>query len=359
MKTKYLSLALLLCSLLMLCGCGKVTETEEAIAAIGEVTMDSIDRIEAAEALYNSLSDGQQDRVDNYHVLSTARKEITRMEDLIQEANAAIHAIGDVTLDSLPDIQAAWDAYEALKPDDLTIYAKASTIAEAEAQWLQLHYDLGSQLLADQDYEAARSAFAVILSYDPECTLAEAAKAGTTEALLALAGKQFQARDYEGTYYSLKEIRENYTYPEEAQALEDKLTRQLSYQYPQNGKVFSNTLGWGHGEFTVKAGNRDACVKLENVDDPSKFALFYVHANQQAKINVKDGSYVAKYATGEQWFDRDIYFGRDTTYTLAEDTMVFTTTREGGYIYYQTYSITLYTVVGGDLETSEIDPSAF
>ena len=61
---------------IMLCACGKsqsVKDVENAIDAIGEVTLDSGDTIEKAERLYNFLTDSEKASVENKGKLVEAR----------------------------------------------------------------------------------------------------------------------------------------------------------------------------------------------------------------------------------------------------------------------------------------------
>ena len=361
MKKKLSMIIAALSIALLLAGCGAVTEAEEAIAAIGKVSMESLDAIEAAEALYNALPEGKRSKVENRQTLKNARKEYNRLSALVEDARNAINAIGEVTHESLDAIVNARAAYDRLDSSGLSRYVSReyATLVSAEDRYVEILYLAGNSLLESENYEAAYSLFSEALVNFPENPYIAEISAGAADALCAQAQKAFQSGALEQTYYLLQEITSLFEPTETVADLQKKLQQRLDSKRPHNGKVFTNTAGWGYGEFLVQAGQRDAYIKLENRDDPSKYVLFFVRAGEEAKVNVKDGHYIAKYATGEQWFDQDVLFGRDTAYTLAEDTMDFTTSTEGGYVYYQTITITLYTVVGGDLETTDIDPSQF
>lgn len=83
-KAVWLIAALALC--VFLCACGKsaeVKQTEETIASIGTVTLESAEQIEAAEKLYSGLSAEDKSGVSNYDELLSARNEYNR---LYQEA---------------------------------------------------------------------------------------------------------------------------------------------------------------------------------------------------------------------------------------------------------------------------------
>lgn len=73
-KTISLLLALILC--LSLCACGKseaVKNVEAMIDTLGEITLESIDAIRAAEEAYSALTEEEQKKVKNYKTLTEAR----------------------------------------------------------------------------------------------------------------------------------------------------------------------------------------------------------------------------------------------------------------------------------------------
>ena len=113
---------------------------EEAIAAIPQpVTSDAADAIGRAYSLYVRASDTVKDAVSNVDVLTAARNSL---EDIkVQAAIDAIDAIGTVTLNSQDAIDAAKSAYGAIdasRQSDVTNY---STLQEAENTLSQLKKD--------------------------------------------------------------------------------------------------------------------------------------------------------------------------------------------------------------------------
>lgn len=73
---KALSLLLVLVMCLSLCACGKseaVKNVEAMIDALGEITLESIDIIRAAEDAYAALTKEEQTKVSNYKTLTAAR----------------------------------------------------------------------------------------------------------------------------------------------------------------------------------------------------------------------------------------------------------------------------------------------
>ncbi len=93
-----------------------VGNAETLITAIGTVTADSKDAIEAAEEAYDALSESQKKMVSNSDTLTQARSDYEAV--LVQNCIDEIDAIGEVTLDSLDQIALASDTYEALSEEN-------------------------------------------------------------------------------------------------------------------------------------------------------------------------------------------------------------------------------------------------
>lgn len=143
-KTAMLLLAVLLA--LSLCGCGKseaATAADEAIAAIGSVTLESGAAIEAAEAAVKALEEKDKGQLDNMQTLTDARAayDALVLEKEAQEHAAAVEAsadeieelilaIGEVTIESNAAIQAARELYDG---SDAEVQAAVECYAELEA----------------------------------------------------------------------------------------------------------------------------------------------------------------------------------------------------------------------------------
>jgi len=125
---------------------GRVNAVIEQINAIGEVTLGSIGKIQAAEAAYEALSDDEKANVENYQTLLNAREEYEALKAAAdkEEADRAaaeavdnmITALGDetdITLESETDIKAARAAYEALTDDQKAYVNNLTALEAAEA----------------------------------------------------------------------------------------------------------------------------------------------------------------------------------------------------------------------------------
>ena len=128
---------------------------------------------------------------------------------------------------------------------------------------------------------------------------------------------------------------------------------------PKNGTVFASKAKGGYCTLTIKAGDTPVFVKVISNSDPKTTVTLYVRANKSATVHVKNGKYSLRYATGDKWYGSTELFGSGTRYYSADTTLSFTTSRSGNYINYQTYTITLYRVAGGNLSTSSISGDEF
>ncbi len=121
---------------------------DDKIAAIGTVTLESEEAIEAARAAYDALTADQKKLVENYETLTKAEaalKELQAAAEKTAADNAAaeavekqIAAIGTVTKDSKKAIEAARAAYDALTPDQKKLVENYETLTKAEAELKKL-----------------------------------------------------------------------------------------------------------------------------------------------------------------------------------------------------------------------------
>ncbi len=117
------------------------TAVEEKIDAIGTVTLDSEDVIAEAREAYDSLTDEQKELVDNYSTLTVAETELASLKDDEAAANTVedlIDAIGTVTLNSANDIEAAREAYDALTDNQKELVENYDDLVAAEETYEEL-----------------------------------------------------------------------------------------------------------------------------------------------------------------------------------------------------------------------------
>ncbi len=117
-----------------------IDEVKALIDAIGEVDLcdDCKANIEAAEAAYDALDDTLKARVENYQTLLDARAAydaLVASQARVDAVIGKIDAIGEVTLGSLADIQAAEAAYEALSDDEKDRVENYQTLLDARDEY--------------------------------------------------------------------------------------------------------------------------------------------------------------------------------------------------------------------------------
>jgi len=94
---------------------------DELISSIGDVTIDSKEKIESAESAYAALTEEQKGYVENLETLTTARSKYNALKadkDAVDKVIGLINAIGTVTYpDSYNKIKEADDEYNNLKEE--------------------------------------------------------------------------------------------------------------------------------------------------------------------------------------------------------------------------------------------------
>lgn len=140
MKKRYFALLLAALLMLSLCACKskEAKAVDSQIEAIGEVTLESKQAIEAAEAAVKALTEEQRGELDQQPVLDQARKTYEQL--LVEKANqekidaveATIDAIGEVTLESQEAIDTARADFDALSAELQGRVENAAALEAAE-----------------------------------------------------------------------------------------------------------------------------------------------------------------------------------------------------------------------------------
>ena len=117
-----------------------VAAVKELIDAIGEVTLDSGDAIDAARAAYDELPEAKKALVDNYEKLTAAEEAYTALVDAAaaKAVDDLIDAIGEVTLESGDAIKAARAAYDALTDTQKELVKNYEELTAAEEAYANL-----------------------------------------------------------------------------------------------------------------------------------------------------------------------------------------------------------------------------
>ena len=120
----------------------KLNSVKALIEAIGEITVDSENKIVAAEDAYNALSNSEKEMIsDEGEKLLVKRATYDTLLKTIDHANkvvAAIDAIGTVTLKSDSAIKNAKSKYVALTAEEKKFVTNYSVLEAAEASYSKL-----------------------------------------------------------------------------------------------------------------------------------------------------------------------------------------------------------------------------
>ena len=131
---------------------------DDLIDAIGEVTLESGDAIKAARAAYDALTDTQKELVKNYEKLTAAEEAYTNLVDAAaaKAVDDLIDAIGEVTADSGDAIKAARAAYDALTDTQKELVKNYEKLLAAEELYEEL--TASAAAIAQKAAEEARKA---------------------------------------------------------------------------------------------------------------------------------------------------------------------------------------------------------
>lgn len=115
-------------------------DTEMLIDAIGTVTVDSRNAIQAARTLYNKLTAAQKAQVSNYATLMAAEAAYKTIMGRIDAVKKQIEGIGTVQYDaaSKSKIEAAQAAYDRLLAAEKKHVTNYATLTNAQAQYIRM-----------------------------------------------------------------------------------------------------------------------------------------------------------------------------------------------------------------------------
>lgn len=108
-------------------------------------------------------------------------------------------------------------------------------------------------------------------------------------------------------------------------------------------------------EIKTSSSNKFYYIVLKSLSYPYVNCYIYLHGGEPAEVSVPLGSYEMYYACGDSWYGESVRFADTGGDFVAEDTFDFTS--RGGYVY--GYTVTLYDVYYGNLETSPVSAADF
>lgn len=96
-------------------------------------------------------------------------------------------------------------------------------------------------------------------------------------------------------------------------------------------------------------------IALKHISTSSQNMSFYVRGGSTVDLDVPLGEYDIYYASGSAWYGKDDLFGPTGSYHKCEDTFAFTLSGDT----YDGWTLTLYPVANGNLDTEEINIDEF
>src|SRR5262249_4138317 len=125
---------------------------------------------------------------------------------------------------------------------------------------------------------------------------------------------------------------------------------------PENGSVRSFTTAEREAPFEIKAARgSNYLLKLVNAYTNAPVLTVFVRSGTTVTIDVPLGTSEVRYPSGESLYGDEYLFGPDTAYSKADRTFTFEVA--GNQV--SGFTITLYKVPYGNLQTSAIKPTEF
>ena len=325
--------------------------------------------LERIQTSYDALTEEGRRYVEDFDTLLELKDAYEQKMETVQEAMDAIDAIGEIDEGSMDAIEFAQACYDAVDPAFRSAVTNAAVLDGAEDACRQAIRDKGTaetQTLIDAGQYQEAMDYAGQYIADHQFEMGSQTELATLQqtAELYLAWQYYNANYLEDTQDLLDHLLGDAITDElynGAWELQTRMDNYLVSSEPSNGKILSSTISGGYGELTINSGSNPMLIKVEKEYDASKYIYFYVRADSSAMINVPDGDYVVKYASGDVYYGSGAEqpFGRDTSYSQADDVLEFSTSYSGNYVYYSTITLTLYAVAGGNMSSYSIDPDSF
>jgi hypothetical protein len=130
----------------------------------------------------------------------------------------------------------------------------------------------------------------------------------------------------------------------------------LQVPLPKHGWIQKLTRKASIAPFRIQTmGPEHFFIKLSDATSGKDVLRIFIRGGLPLEIEVPLGRYVLKYATGEQWYGYSHLFGKSTIYSKADEIFSFERRSES----IRGYTLTLYPVSHGNLETTQISAEEF
>ncbi len=337
------------------------------IDGLGSSYPSNKDRIVYARKQYELLASDEQAYVSNYQALVEAEEALHAFfSEQAQLAINKIDALGTITEQSKDSLLNARYFYNGLSDESKELVTNLDKLEAAEAVYIACISEIGlnemQAMLDSKQYDDAIAFCDRYIKDNPKITNQIELRMLASQAMLLLAQNYYQQKDYWNTRLTIDRAINDTNYRDirsDMELLQEQLNETLIKNEPNNGKVFDSSAQGGYGQLKIESGASPLFIKVENTEDPSKCVSFYVRADSTATVNVRDGTYTVKYASGKQWYGEEHYFGSGTYYKKADDILEFSTRYTGDYVEYNVVTLTLYAVWNGNMSSSVISEDEF
>ena len=340
-------------------------EFDASVAALGEITPESEAEVRAVREAYDALDGEVRAEVTSLDELTKAEEAIVFLEKKAraEEMDAAIIALGTVTLDSEKTVRTLRRRYAALPEDVRALVTEEETLTKAEKRIHTLKDSAaGNEVKKLLDAKKYGEAIDYAEDYMEGRTISEV-EGGVVryclDAYAAEAERMIGRARYEEAYDLLRFCRTTYKGADLTAVNRAWSSLKRATPEPDNGRVFSFAALGGQSTLTIKAGDTPVLVKIVNVFDSDSKATVYVRAGKKATVRLKTGTYTIRFATGEKWFNSRILFGNGTQYITLDNNYRFEVRTEKGARYASALKLTLIPVPGGGETFSEIPADEF
>lgn len=152
---KIVSVLLLLFLCFSLCACGKsqnIIAAENAVKAVGNVTLDSASAIEQAEKAISALSDEEKKKFKSGAEFEEIKKQYNKLteEEKVKLAVEKINLIGDVTLESATAIDEADKAYQSISEEFRAEVTNVNELNNAKSSLRKLRTEEKDRVIAEK-----------------------------------------------------------------------------------------------------------------------------------------------------------------------------------------------------------------
>lgn len=357
-----------------------VADVEAEIDSIGTVNINSKEQIQKVLEMCKSLSVEEQEQIRNIDVLMEASEELARQAEVMADAADTICALGEITLGSKDEIVSAREKYDQAAIYDINgVLTEHKTILEAAEAELEVLIKEQEQSL---EYALSNVDDVVSRFFTGDYSWGESSFQTQIDKLQSKSDRQRYAdtvmerictwakTSYDkGSYVAAVTVLQNSDTilkicsadtVTTAENLEASFVQELNSNAPKNGEVLARTFTKGTNSFTITVGPADTCVKIESVNEPEKYAIMYIRANEKATLyNIKSDEYSIKYTTGPVWYGEEDLFGPDATYILWHETMTPEADTSGSYRTWTQYTWEIEYGYGSDYGVQNMEPNDF